>query len=85
MPGPGLPWLDSTPPAQWVFGQSGGGGPERTIFADTGSSQVNSSSSQGYDTTLHYKLAGTIALALLTVFVLQQLGFRFVVAAGVGR
>jgi hypothetical protein len=43
---------------------------------------VNNSS---YDTTLSYKLAGTIILALTTVFVLQQLGFRFVVAAGVGR
>ena len=86
MPGPGLPWLDPLPPAQWIFGQSGGGGPQRTIFANTGNTQMNGqASNQSYDSTLHYKLAGTIILALLTVFVLQQLGFRFVVAAGVGR
>ena len=30
-------------------------------------------------------LASTIALALLTVFMLQKLGFRFVVGAGIGR
>jgi hypothetical protein len=44
---------------------------------------------QNVDTTLHYKVAGTIILALLVVFVLQQSGFRFVVAAsstaGIGR
>lgn len=68
-----------------MFGSAGGAGPARTIFADTGGSQVNTTSTQQtFDDTLHYKLAGTIVLALVTVFVLQQLGFRFVVAAGVG-
>jgi len=33
---------------------------------------------------LHWKLAGTIILALVTVFVLESLGFRFVVAGNVG-
>ena len=40
--------------------------------------------SNNYDTLLHYKVAGTIILALVVVFGLQALGFRFVVAAGVG-
>jgi hypothetical protein len=44
---------------------------------------------QNVDTTLHYKVAGTIIGALVVVFVLQQSGFRFVVAAsssaGVGK
>jgi len=39
---------------------------------------------QTVDNTLHWKVAGTIIMALVTVFVLQALGFRFVVAAGVG-
>lgn len=34
------------------------------------------------DTSVSWKLAGTIAAALLVVFVLQKLDFRFVVAAG---
>jgi hypothetical protein len=37
-----------------------------------------------YDGTLHYKLAGTIVLALLIVFGLQLAGFRFVGAVNVG-
>lgn len=42
--------------------------------------------SQGadFDTMLHWKLAGTIVLALATVFILQKLGFKFVVAGSVG-
>lgn len=78
---PGIPsqWLDTGPPAQYVFGQGGAAGPQRSIFADTGSTQMNTTN---YDTTLHWKLAGTIIGALLVVFVLQQLGFRFVVAVG---
>jgi hypothetical protein len=35
-----------------------------------------------FDTTLHVKLAGTVILALIGVFVLQAMGFRFVVAVG---
>lgn len=37
---------------------------------------------QNTDTTVSWKLAGTIIGALLIVFVLQKLDFRFVVAAG---
>ena len=53
---------------------------------------TNSSSNgaaSNVDTMLHYKVAGTIILALVLVYVLQASGFRFVVAAsstaGVGR
>jgi hypothetical protein len=45
---------------------------------------MNPATSSNYDQNIPYMLAATIALALLTVFVLQQTGFRFVVAAGVG-
>jgi len=37
-----------------------------------------------YDSTLEYKLAGTIILALLIVFGLQLAGFRFVGAVNIG-
>lgn len=85
MPGASAPWIDLHAPAQFVFGGAGGPGPARTVFADTGGTQVSpQTAQQTFDDTLHYKLAGTIVLALVTVFVLQQLGFRFVVSAGVG-
>jgi hypothetical protein len=35
-----------------------------------------------YDGTLNVKIAGTVILALIGVFVLQAMGFRFVVAVG---
>ena len=81
MPGIPHPFLDTWAPAQYVFGTSGGAGPVRSPSEED--LTVNSQSSS-FDTTLHFKLAGTIALALVTVFVLQMMGFRFVVAAGVG-
>lgn len=81
MPGAPAPFLDTWAPAQYVFGSSGGAGPARSPQRDD---QMNGSASQTYDQALHWKLAGTIILALVTVFVLQQLGFRFVVAAGIG-
>ncbi len=83
MPGASSPWLDTGPPAQFVFGSGGAGGPARP---DPIASLMNNNGqvSQTVDTVLHWKLAGTIILALVTVFVLQALGFRFVVAAGVG-
>ena len=37
-----------------------------------------------YDPQITWKIAGTIILALVTVFVLQASGFRFVVAASAG-
>jgi hypothetical protein len=48
---------------------------------------MGSSAPGGQDNTLHYKLAGTIIMALVVVYVLQATGFRFVVSAstGVGR
>ena len=41
------------------------------------------------DTTLHWKVSGTILVALVIIFGLQVMGFRFVTSAnatiGVGR
>ena len=88
MPGAAAPFIDSWAPPQFVAGTGGAQGPERTIFANTGSTQMSSqgqASQQTYDTYLAHKLAAVIIAALAVVYVLQQLGFRFVVAAGVGR
>jgi ABC-type uncharacterized transport system permease subunit len=75
------PWFDQWAPSQFVT---------QPQIGDIQVPTVNSqSAAQNIDTTLHYKVAGTIILALVVVFVLQQTGFRFVVAAsssaGVGR
>jgi hypothetical protein len=47
------------------------------------------SQNSSFDTTLHWKVGGSVILALLIVFGLQMMGFRFVVAAntsfGVGK
>lgn len=83
MPGAPAPFLDTWAPAQYVFGSAGAAGPVRSP-GDEQPVSYGTSTDQTVDTTLHWKLAGTIILALATVFVLQQLGFRFVVAAGVG-
>lgn len=80
MPGAPHPILDTWAPAQFVFG-AGASGPERS--PDTDTSTMNSTS-QSYDTTLHWKLAGTIVGALVIVFALQALGFKFVVAGSLG-
>lgn len=77
MPGAPTPFFDTWAPAQYVAGGTGGQGPSR-------SPQVNTATTQTYDATLTWKLAGTIILALATVFVLQAMGFRFVGAASVG-
>jgi len=80
VPGAPAPYIDTWAPAQWVFGSAGAAGPVRSPEQVL----VNYGQTQNYDTTLHWKVAGTIIMALVTVFVLQALGFRFVVAAGVG-
>lgn len=80
MPGAASLWIDTWAPAQYAFGGTGGSGP-----VNQDSSVNSTASTQNYDPTLTWKIAGTIVLALATVFILQSLGFRFVVAAGVGR
>lgn len=80
MPGAPASRLDTWAPAQYVFGGSGGPGPINA----PGGIMNQTASSQTYDPQLTWKLAGTIILALATVFVLQALGFRFVGAASVG-
>lgn len=37
---------------------------------------------QSYDTGISWRLGALVILALILVFVVQRLGFRFVVAAG---
>jgi hypothetical protein len=73
-----------------VYGSSGGAGPVRSPDPDPIAAAVGgavNSTDTTYDPNLTYKLAGTIILALVTVFILQASGFRFVGAAsfGVGR
>jgi hypothetical protein len=77
------PILDTWAPAQYVYGSSGGAGPARS--PDDGGIAVNTTATdQTYDATITYKLAGTIVLALVVIFVLQGSGFRFVGSAQVG-
>jgi hypothetical protein len=79
VPGAPTPFIDQWAPAQYVAGSSGGPGPLRSPDPDLGAIAVNGTN---YDPQLTMKIAGTIILALVTVFVLQASGFRFVVAAG---
>jgi len=85
-------FTDLWAPAQYVTGNTGAPGPARSpdnvlpvggIDLSIGGPVNNQTSSDLSSVNVH--LAGTIILALVAVFVLQQLGFRFVVAAGVGR
>lgn len=88
MPGASSPILDTWAPAQYVYGSSGGSGPMRSTDDNTGTAAVNTTATdQTYDATITYKIAGTIILALVVIFVLQGSGFRFVGSAqvGVGR
>lgn len=74
----GLPWIDTWAPAQFVTQPQLGN-------TQAGVAVNSQASSSNTDTMLHWKIAGTIIGALALVFVLQQLGFRFVVSAGVGK
>jgi hypothetical protein len=93
------PWLDQFAPAQWApfvgpFGASTvydpatgpGPGPAPTPPGHVMSPHANNTE---IDTTLHWKLGGTIILALILIFALERMGFRFVssanVSAGFGR
>lgn len=86
MPSYSAPFLDTWAPAQYVYGSSGGAGPVRSPDSGTGlAAAVNTNAdSSTYDANLAYKLAGTIVLALVVIFVLQGSGFRFVGSAQVG-
>lgn len=91
MPGEPAPFIDTWAPVQYVFGGSGGSGPVRSpdnpliAAVATGGGAVNTQDTSTYDTSLTYKIAGTIILSLVLIFVLQASGFRFVGAVGVGR
>ena len=79
MPGASSPFLDTWAPAQYVYGSAGASGPVRS--PGDGTVTVNQTQTS-FDTTLNVKIAGTVILALIGVFVLQAMGFRFVVAVG---
>jgi hypothetical protein len=91
VPGAAAPWIDLGPPAQYASGGTGAPGPARSPddIQLAGLRLPNPApmlmQDQANTVGVHYSVAGTIVLALVVVFVLQQLGFRFVVAAGVGR
>jgi hypothetical protein len=89
VPGAASPILDTWAPAQYVYGSSGGPGPVRSPddVPVVAAMNAGSADQSTYDATLTYKLAGTIILALVVIFVLQGSGFRFVGSAqvGVGR
>jgi hypothetical protein len=87
VPGAASPILDTWAPAQYVYGSSGGSGPMRSTDDDQGAAVNTTATDQTYDATITYKIAGTIILALVVIFVLQGSGFRFVGSAqvGVGR
>lgn len=44
---------------------------------------MNTANQSGLDTTLHWKVSGGIILALVIIFGLQAMGFRFVTSANV--
>lgn len=74
-----LPIFDTWAPAQFVFQQQS----QVPNLLTTQPAQPMNNSNSNYDSTVSWKIAGTIILALIVVFVLQQLGFRFVVGANV--
>jgi hypothetical protein len=77
------PWLDQWAPAQHApfIGDYG-----PTTSWNDGMNAVSNNTSM--DTTLHFKLAATILLALAAIIILERMGFRFVsgvnVSAGFG-
>lgn len=75
------PFLDTQAPAQFAGG--GGTGALGPFQATSRGNVVGVSGSQ-YDPNLAAKLAGVVIGAMILIFVLQQSGFRFVVAAGIG-
>jgi hypothetical protein len=86
VPGASVPFIDQWAPPQYVYGSTGGAGPVRSPdpILPAGGASVNTDSQSTYDGTITTKLAATIILALVVVFVLQGSGFRFVGAATVG-
>jgi hypothetical protein len=82
VPGAASPFIDAWAPAQYVYGSSGGPGPIRSPDPNAAQGLTMNNTQATYDGTLHLKLAGTVLLALVGVFVLQAMGFRFVVAVG---
>lgn len=81
------PWLDTWAPPQWFYHESTNTPPEpATSGQDSGVFQnlmSAASNSTGFDTTVHWKVGGTIILALVIIFGLQAMGFRFVTSANV--
>jgi len=73
------PWIDTAAPAQWQLGAQG------QQAEQTASQMMNAAANNtSVDTTLHWKVSGTIILALILIFGLQAMGFRFVTSASIG-
>jgi hypothetical protein len=81
----GQPWIDTWAPSQWVT-QPQIGQPQQaanTTGAPSGAG-VNFLTNTGDGVNVSAAIGGVVLLALLGVFVLHQLGFRFVASAGMG-
>lgn len=75
------PWMDQWAPPQWVFSPQSSSSQAPGAGDISGSFGVNTTNPTSVDTTLHWKVGGTVIIALIIVFGLQALGFRFVVGA----
>lgn len=82
------PWIDTWAPPQWIIGSganvppNAAAGQASTTLQDLGGVVgVNTAGSNAVDTTLHWKVSGTIILALIIIFGIKAMGFRFVTSA----
>lgn len=71
--------MDQWAPPQFILGVSTDA-PAQSQAQVAVNPQANNNS---VDTTLHWKVSGTIVVALIIIFGLQAMGFRFVTSANV--
>ena len=84
----GTPWIDTWAPSQWVRQPQVGDTQQQlntpTNVAGAGRGVNFLTNPTGDGLNISAAIGGLVLIALLGVFVLHQLGFRFVVSAGVG-
>ena len=94
MAGIGLPWIDTWAPAQWTTSsaQNAPNVGDLQFTANTPGSGGSTGGGGGVSSlvspqnlNISATIGGMVLLALITIFILHQLGFRFVVSASVGR
>lgn len=91
MAGIGLPWIDTWAPAQWTTSsaQDAPRVADNQFAVNTPTGPASGGRMSGLTSPQNLNISatigGTVLLALITIFVLHQLGFRFVVSASVGR